>query len=155
MLAPHYQEVASLLKGGLNFGCVPSVFWLGKGSRNWTFWVVLLCESFLFQYTQNWKLSHVEICLWLDNVTLEGNCLYMAGLGEEGQKPWAWHSSTCTWYELPDPVLPGISETSAETTDHSPPWILTIRLSLITAWLQLARWVVSDVNDLVMRHLCF
>lgn len=124
LLAQLSEGVASLFKGGLHFGGVTSIFWLGNGSRSWAFWVVLLCESFLFHYTQIWGFSHIEICLWWENCHLRRKGLVWGTsggrAGMEVSSPAHLHCTPCAFsYPLHPPVseIPG---TLARATDPSP-----------------------------------
>lgn len=150
------------LKGGLNFGGVPSMFWLGNGSRNWSFWVVLLCVSFLFQYTQNWEFSHSEICLWLEICNSRRRVLVCGSPwrgGPEAMSLAQLHRYTVgalqprpRWY------LKDTSDIGRDDRSQFPreflllEWVWSLPDS---SWPDGFTLIVLDVNDSVMQRPCF
>lgn len=138
------EGLASLFKGGLHFGGVTSIFWLGNGSGSWAFWVVLLCESFLFRYTQIWGFSHIGICLWWENCHLRRKVLVWGRSGGVGQgwKCRARGTSTVPRVLSPTPSTLLSQRYQGHWREPRTPalsWILAVRASLLTACLWLAR----------------
>lgn len=115
------------------------LFWLGNGLRSRTFWVVFLCDAFFFFFlhcTQIWEFSHSEICLWLENCHSRRKLLVCGRSWRGGPDVWSVSSPTPStlvsqryrghWWEK---LITAFQQ------------ILTVRVSLITAWPELARRV--------------
>lgn len=78
------------------------------------------------------------MCMWLENLGLGGKYLYVAGLGEGDQKRWACYTSTVT-----SPAPSTLVSQRHENNPSQPSSEFSVRVSLITLCLELARWVCS------------
>ena len=113
----------------------------------------MLCESFLFQYTQNWDFLILRYdCGW-KMVMLGGRACKRQVLGRRGGCRQPGTGPGAHSVRSPSPSSPELQtpETLAEMIN------LTVSVSLVTAGLELARWAGFRCFrcELVMQHPCF
>ena len=120
LLAQLSEAVASLFIGRLHFAGVPCTFWLADWSRSWILGVLLLHESFLWEYIQMWGFYHLEILLWLENCHSRRKVLVQGGRARRVE-PARLHCALCIFSTPCHPYVSEMSGTLVRTTDPTPP----------------------------------